>query len=294
MRYLTGFCVIILMGCAPEPTRFDGAQSPLTFDAETVSRSNKIAVLIPGALAPIDIFSPANVWADEGYALVYYRFPGLDGLPLDHKLGIENAASKIAAFANKYPGKSIRILGYSTGGPIAILAAEEIEGDVKVAAMSSAVERAGGTQTTFRATVDIIGAAARVKSLKRNIIWLEYYRTLLFGRKGLRDPALNARADRHVAEEKDDIILPEGELPAAHSDDLRSWTLRDAPRLSANRLRFFIGLEDPVFSTLQTRRFASLFGAPQIVEYPDQGHLLFLTQPQVFEDVFAFFEEPVL
>ena len=290
MRWLLVLVLLMCAACSAENTPFRGADSPLAYDPAEVDRADRIAILIPGALASVEIFAPAQTWKASGYAIVTYRFPGMDGLPLDHRLGIEDAASQIAAFTGRYPGKAYRLLGYSTGGPIAISAAGRIRGDVKVAAMSSAVERAGGTATALRSSIDVLAAAARAGSVDREEVWLEYYRTLLFGRAGLKDPGLRAEASAIVAEERSRIVIPEGDLMAAHSEDLRRWRLPPAPRLSAERLRFFIGQEDPVFSDAQTEAFARVFGAPGIARYPAQGHLLFLTRPQVFDDVLEFFE----
>jgi pimeloyl-ACP methyl ester carboxylesterase len=290
MRWFPFLVMLMCAACSAEKSSFRGAQSPLAYDVAAVSRADRIAILIPGALASVDIFAPAQKWKASGYAIVTYRFPGMDGLPLDHRLGIEDAAAQIAAFTAGHPGKAYRLLGYSTGGPIAISAAGRIAGDVKVAAMSSAVERAGGTATALRSSFDVLAAAARAGSVDREVVWLEYYRTLLFGRAGLKNPDLRAQASTIVAKERSRIVIPEGELLAAHSEDLRGWRLPPAPRLPADRLRFFIGQEDPVFSDAQTAAFARAFGAPGIARYPAQGHLLFLTRPEVFDDVLAFFE----
>jgi pimeloyl-ACP methyl ester carboxylesterase len=293
MRFLVLLCLLVTTGCAAAPKQFNGAESPLIYDAAAVARADRVVVLIPGALASVRIFAPTDRWVDDGYALVYYRFPGLDDLPLDHTLGIENAAQQIADFAVRYPDKSFRLLGYSTGGPIAILAAERMGDavDVKVAAMSSAVERAGGIQTAVQGGLDLAAAVIAAQSLHQEKIVKEYYRTLLFGRRGLRDPARIRDADDIVGGDDKRIVLPEGAMPRAHTRDLRRWTLDDMPRLPAGRLRFFVGLEDSVFSTGQTQRFARNFGDVTILGYPEQGHLLFLTRPDVFNDIKAFFEE---
>jgi len=291
MRYLILIYFAVLMSCGTTNDGFTSHEDPFVFDKAEVERASAIAIMIPGALAPIDIFSPTKQWKNQGYALAFYRFPGLDGLPLDHNLGIQAAADNIAAFANGFPNKKVRLLGYSTGGPIAILAGEDIKGDVKVAAMSSAVELAGGAATTVRATYDIVAAAARAKSLRRDRIWHEYYRTLLYGRKGLKDPSLVNLANQIAEAEKANIIVPDGDMPRAHSGDLQRWRLNNRPRLPERQLRFFIGLEDPVFSTDQTRKFARAFGHPEIRKYPHQGHLLFLTQPDIFDDILDFFNE---
>lgn len=280
-----------LLGCTEKNLPTNGSQSPLLFEQAEVQNASTIAVLIPGALAPVHIFSPAEVWKEDGYALVYYRFPGLDGLPLDHKLAIDNAARQIAEFANQHPKKRIRLLGYSTGGPIAILASQYIGSqDIKVAAMSTAVPRAGGLGTAMRSTYDILGAAFRAGTFDWKGIWLEYYRTLLFGRKGLCDPDLTDLIDDFASKEKGRIIVPDQILSYAHTDDLSNWDLPNELNFSADNIRFYVGSEDPVFSIKQTQTFAQAIGSPTIKTYPKHGHLLFLTYPEVFNDIFSFFE----
>lgn len=292
MRLVFLLVLGVLTGCAATDLAETSSVDPLVYDNSAIARAETIVVLIPGALAARDIFAEAEVWANKpGYAIAYYRFPGLDGLALDHDLKINAAAERIATFAGAYPGKKIRVLGYSTGGPIAIVAASKIDGDVRVAAMSSAVERGGGVATGLRSGVDIAVAAARVGSVRLKDVWPSYYRTLLFGRKGLNDPTKSAEIDRLVALKKDDIVLPEDGIGDAHARDLRGWRLPEGLTLAPARLRFFVGGEDPVFSLEQTRDFAEKLGGHKIASYPDQGHLLFLTQPSVFDDILAFFEE---
>ncbi len=291
MQYFWLLALSVLIGCSATTRANNSPVDPLIYDENAVEQAETIAILIPGALAGRDIFVETEEWLkNPGYAIAFYRFPGLDGLALDHDLRIDAAAKHIAIFANRYPDKKIRILGFSTGGPIAIVAASQIQADVKVAAMSSAVERGGGTASALRSSVDIAMAALQAKSFKLENVWPSYYRTLLFGRKGLEDPQKGAEIDRLVALKKDDLVLPKEGIADAHTNDLRNWRLPDGLPLDPARLEFFVGGEDPVFSIQQTRSFAAKLGDPIIHSYPDQGHLLFLTQPSVFKDILAFFE----
>lgn len=267
-----------------------GGQDPLIFRAEEVAAARVITVCIPGALARVEMFAPVQGWAAPGHALVYFRFPGLDGRALSPKLEIERAAARIAAFAAGHPDKAFRLLGYSTGGPIAIRAAERMGGDVRVAAMSGAVEKAGGIRSFQRITRDVLAASARARSLRRRAVWAEYFRVLLYGAPVLRDAKLAARAETLWQAQLPRMVWPDPALLAAHSDDLRRWTLPDGPRLAEDRLAFFIGGDDPVFSRPQTEALAAHFGAPAITAYPGHGHLLFLTHPPAFDDIRAFFE----
>lgn len=292
-RLLT--CLVLLVvvtGCAQQPAGPPGNQSALLFDAQTVAQSEKVAIFIPGALASVNIFGGAQTWGERGYAPVYYRFPGLDGLALDRQLDISSAADTIAAFANQNPGKSYALVGFSTGGPIALEAAAKIRSDhpVAVAAISPAVERAGGVPTALRGFRDVTAAAARSKSLNLAVVWPTYWQTLLFGPKGRSDPTKQPTIDRLTEEQKSSIVIPNAAIARSHTRDLRRWTIPDDFDLNNTRVGFFIGLSDPVFSTRQTLRFANALGTGIIYGYPGQGHLLFFTRPDVFEDMYNFVE----
>jgi len=49
------------------------------------------------------------------------------------------------------------------------------------------------------------------------------------------------------------------------------------------------GAEDSVFSEWLTRRYAKRLRAETFRSYEGQGHLLFVTEPRLFDDVRAFF-----
>ncbi|MFK7871439.1 MAG: alpha/beta hydrolase [Roseobacter sp.] len=264
--------------------------SPLLFDPRAVEAAKKLAIMIPGALARVDMFEAAQSWTDAGYALAHYRFPGLDGRPLSPKLRIEEAAQTVADFVAGYPAKKICLLGYSTGGPIAIRAAEKTATPVRVAAMSSAVPMAGGLTSLQAIAADILAAAARARSVRRNTVWREYFKVLLLGRAVVRDKALMAQAQLLLDAHLPQMVYPDAPLLSAHADDLRRWKLPKGARLSAKHLAFFAGAADPVFSVSKTEGFARLFGEPQVRFYPGQGHLLFMTHPSVFDDILTFFE----
>jgi pimeloyl-ACP methyl ester carboxylesterase len=263
---------------------------PLLGDPVAVDAAPTVVVMIPGALARLEMFSATRTWAHPGVALVYLPFPGLDGRPLAPKLRIEDTARQIAAFAAQRPGKAYRLLGYSTGGPIAIRAAEQMGGDVRVAALASAVERAGGFTSMQRITRDVLAAACRVRSVRRRVVWREYFKVLLFGPAVLQDETLAARADALLGAHLPRMVYPDRDLLAAHSDDLRRWRLPPGRRLQPDRLAFFAGAADPVFSLAQTEAFAQAFGAAPVTSYPGHGHLPFITHPKVFEDIRAYFD----
>jgi pimeloyl-ACP methyl ester carboxylesterase len=281
-------CLTLLGSCAVAPPAGRGSQDPLVYDAAAVVRADKIAVLVPGAFASIGIFDAARFWQDRGYALVFYRMPGIDGLALDHSLSITGAAAEIVAFARRHPDKPLRLVGYSTGGPVVLTAAGMLAGrDLRVAAIAPAMPHGGGLPTVLRTAADIAAAALRVGSTQRARVWLEYYKTLLFGRT--RDSATEARAAALAEGMRDSIITPDPKLAAAQTGTLRNWTLPAGPCCAPGSLRFYVGGEDPVFSPRQTLRLARRVGA-EVLSYPGQGHLLFLTAPRVFKDILAHFE----
>ena len=263
----------------------------LLYDADALAAAEQLVICVPGALSSRDIFEPVEAWPEQGYGLVCYRFPGLDGRPLHPSLRIQEAADEIVALVGRYPGKPVRLLGYSTGGPIVISAAAQMTGDVKIAAMSSAVESGGGLRTGLPGLWDVVSSAGRAMSMDLKAVWMEYYRVLLFGRAVLNDKALAHRADALIARHRDRIVMPDGGKPRAHTDDLRLWRLPAGVQYGADQLRFFTGLADPVFSRRQTVEFAARCGADvQVIGYPRQGHLLFLSCETIFDDIRAFFE----
>ena len=201
----------------------------LLYDPQELEAAKAVAVMVPGALSRISIFDPAHAWRDKGYGLAFYRFPGLDGRAKLPKLNIGEAANEIVSLAARFPNKPVRLLGYSTGGPIVLTAASKLRGDVKVAAMSLAVEEGGGLRTGLSGLGDVLQAAWRSGSVRRRDVWLEYYRVLLYGRKITSDPVLRAKADALVADHLERIVMPDGSLPRTHTDDLRRWRLHPWP-----------------------------------------------------------------
>ncbi len=65
----------------------------------------------------------------------------------------------------------------------------------------------------------------------------------------------------------------------------------ELPAAVAENVVFFIGTEDPVFSAKQTVALAEKVGVEQIRRYENGGHLLFLTHPEVFDDILDFFQQ---
>lgn len=292
IRAVIFICCLGLMACTDIPRTTRGAVEPLQFKAAELARAQKIAVFIPGALSSIDVFTETDAWEDAGYARVYYRYPGLDGMPLDHRIDQAAAASHIADFLSHYPGRDIALVGYSTGGPIALMAADRIEGagSIRVAALSTGVDYAGGLATLLRGGGDVIRAVVQAGSLERMDVWKEFWAGLLYGRDAFRDPAFEDRLDEKIAEGEKIVVELNREIALTHTLNLPTWRLPPDLNLDGVPVAFFIGLRDPVFATWQTQAFARQVGDVTIYGYPDEGHLIFFTRPAVFDDILAWVE----
>lgn len=292
MRALIASLLLLAACAAPPgmPTR----ESPLAINpvrASQVEAAPRLTVMIPGALASVDIFAPTNHWAERGHALAYYRFPGMDGLPLDHELSIQAAAQEIARFARRHPEKQLTLVGYSAGGAIALEAAALLAPrPVTVAAISPSPEHAGGLQTILRGAGDVISAATRAEAFTRKAIWDEYWKTLLYGRRNRDNPAFSEQIETLSDEHSPRIADPSPALVRAHSADLRRWELSEGADLSHARIGFFIGMEDPVFSTRQTDSLRRRAGGGALIGFADDGHLLLLTRKSLFDHVLRFVE----
>ena len=284
---------LALAACSRVDAPADGATDPLLYAPDQVAQEDRLVIFVPGALTSVVMFAPARGWSQGNWAAAYYRFPGLDEMP-DAPLDIDGAARRIADFANAHPGKEIALVGYSSGAPIALLAAAQIDGDrvVPVAMISPAVERGGGLPTLARGAGDIVRAAARAQSLDPVQVWIEYWQILLRGRDAPPIPTFRERIIETARADEGERPLgpPETRLARSHSRTLQYWELPEDLDLSHVRLRIYAGLEDPVFSTAQTLRFARLLGQDRIYGYPGEGHLMYLTQPDVFETARLFAE----
>ncbi len=285
--------VIILSGCLGVPYTDQSPQDPLIYDPAKLARAEKIVIFIPGVLSSINIFDETAFWEDAGYARVFYRYPGLDDLPLDHRLTPETAAARIAAFANSHPDKKIALVGYSTGGPIALIAAPQIVDPERlhIAAISTAVEYGGGIPTALRGLRDIIRAVAATGSLARGPVWERFWAGLLYGPDAFDDPRFADRLERDIALGEKIYVKLDPVLALAHTLALPNWELPSDLDLGQIPVAFFVGLNDQVFSTAQTLDFAHEIGDVPVYGYPEQGHLLFFTRPDVFVDILRFVED---
>lgn len=290
---------LLIVGCAPYDDPPQDLPDPILHRPEDVARADRLVIFVPGSLTSVVMYDAADGWSGGGFAAAYYRYPGLDGMPVT-PLDIDGSAAQIAAFANRYPDKDVALVGYSSGAAIAILAAAQIQGDrvVPVAAISPAVERGGGMPTLARGASDIVRSAARAQSLDPLDVWVEYWQILLRGREAPPLPAFRERVLETARIHRGDRDLgpPDPRLARSHARHLSRWELPGDLDLEHVRVRIYAGLEDPVFSTAQTLRFTKQLGETQIYGYPGEGHLLYLTQPDVFETARLFaetvFDEP--
>lgn len=271
------------------PTR--GEESPILHIPRETASSEKLVIFVPGALNSVGMFGPALEWREQGYALAFFRFPGFDGLAADHRLDIEEAGRVIAEFANEQRARHIRLVGYSTGGPVVLEAAKHIaKPDLKVAGLSSAVPFPTSVSTALRGANNLGRVVSKLGTFNKDRIWKQYYQVLLYGEAGLERPELKAVIKETTERELKNVKVPPNDLIANHTADLRFWRLREAEKLRDVEVRFFHGLEDPVFSTAQTQTLAEQLPNAEIAGYKGQGHILFLTAPRVFGDMLAWFD----
>ena len=120
--------VLGLIACAPLPGPDRAGTFPLLEDGNARPGVKRAIVAIPGAFASANIFAPVLDWKVPDSTVIVYRFPDMDGLPLDHRVQIDGSAQLIADYVNDLGAQEVYLLGYSTGGPIAIETAQRIEG----------------------------------------------------------------------------------------------------------------------------------------------------------------------
>lgn len=288
---LCALVLLALAACAPPPR--DGGPSPLLSVSQTSAHPSRAVIVVPGALASIRLYRDVYEWNLPDTEYLGYRFPGYDGLALDHRLDIAGAGRAIAAHVRRKGYGSVYLIGYSTGGPVALEAAMQLGGevgDLRVALLSTAAPAPASIVTGIRGAGDLFDAATRAQSLEEQALWSENFRTLLYGRRHYSVPFLAARTRAWADAVKGRLETPKEGLGAAHVSGLVTWRPSAPERLEGARVAFFHGTEDPVFSEAVTRRFAARIGADRIKTYAPGGHLLFLTHPCVLPDIRAFFD----
>ena len=286
-RILGAVACLALVACAA-PRSAQPPAGPMIVLAGDAAHARDLVVVIPGALTSVHAYDAYPLAA--GAALVGYRFPGLDGRPRDGNVRIVQAGAEIAAFVNAHAPARVRLIGMSTGGPIALEAARRIHGPrVEVAILSSALPSPATVVATVTGLSDIADAVGRAGTAERVEVFGEYYRTLLYGRGHYRNPALAAHSARIALAIKNRLRLPGEGITRSHGANLLTWTLHHPEELSHARILFLHGGQDPVFPANGVRRLAARLPQAKVILYPLSGHLLLATEPGVYADMEAAF-----
>ena len=293
IRALIGVLALLLAACSPLPDVSRSGQKPLVSVSQTSANPTRAVIVIPGALASIRLYRDVFEWDLPNTEFLGYRFPGFDGLALDHRLSIPQAGARIGAYVEALDYDEVWLIGYSTGGPVALEAAMNMDTgkrDVRVALLSSAAPAPAAFASGINGMGDLVAAAHRAQSWDGKELWAENYRTLLFGRRHYRNDWLAAISERAANGVRGKLSTPHEGLGAAHSAGLISWHPSDPANLEAATIGFFHGEEDPIFSERTARRFARDVRADQFKAYRAGGHLLFLTHPCVLDHIKQMFE----
>lgn len=291
MRSLFILIFLALAACStlPPPQKVEGV-NPVVHDGKADEGVGTAIVLIPGAMASIELFAPVLDWDVPDSTVMAYRFPGVDGLELNHRIDIVDSGALIADHLNRLGVKNVHLIGYSTGGPIALEAARRIEGaEVDVALLSSASDSPAALIASARGAIDVLKALLRANKPGLDEAILENYRTLLFGRRHFSEAELAEQSRRLAALQRGHITTPPRKMTLAHTTDLMLWRLENPEDLYDARIGFFHGSEDSVFSEGLSWRYAKRLHAETFRSYQGQGHLLFVTEPRIWDDIRDFF-----
>lgn len=279
-----------LSACSTLPTAQDADAMPIVHDGHLKKGVEKAIVVIPGAMASVNMYAPVLDWDVPDSTVMAYRFPGLDGLELNHRVDIAASGELIAEVLTKMQVREVYLIGFSTGGPIALEAASRLDAPtVKVALISSAGPFPAAIKASVEGFFDVLGAMIRSGGKTLDETWLENYRTLLYGRGHQKNAQLAERSEELAARQRGRITTPRPKLTLAHTSSLMTWRLPRSKRLEQVDIAFFHGGTDSVFSLEDTRRFASRIPADGIRVYPNEGHLLFVTEPKLFDEIRSWF-----
>ncbi|MBR9763132.1 MAG: alpha/beta hydrolase [Rhodobacteraceae bacterium] len=281
---------LLLTGCTLLPGPERAGQFPLLQDGNARPGVGKVIVTVPGAFASVGIFAPVLGWHEPDSTVVAYRFPGMDGMPLDHHVDIDGSAKVIADYVNDLGAEEVYLIGYSTGGPIAIETVSRLDAPkVSLALISTAGPAPEAALSSLRSGVEVVKAMLRTHSLRPQDAWTENYRTLLYGADALNDPAKAQDSTARAEAQRRNMSTPSIRRTMAHTASLMFWTLDRPGALSDARIALFHGAEDTVFLPNAARRLARRLPADRITFYEGQGHLLFETSRRLFDDIHAFF-----
>ncbi|WP_299293398.1 alpha/beta hydrolase [uncultured Tateyamaria sp.] len=286
----------VLSGCVA-PIDPSSDETPIVFDAQAVASARSVVIATPGALTSISVLRDLDRFASPDRAVVYYRLPGLDGRARSGRVDIERAATTLTDFVAHHEFEQVYFVGFSTGNAINLEAAKILavsQSDVRstIAGISTALPAPQPTLAGVRGFAGNVAAAARVGSLNRRDIWLEYYKTLLFGPPDGQPATVRKSAETLTAANAPRIVVPDAALARSHASALIGWTNSEPERLKDIDIVLFHGARDPVFPLRAVVRFAEGLPRPAtVVSYDNNGHLLLITQPRIFDHMFAFFEQ---
>lgn len=273
---------LLLAACAgtPEATR------PPLYTTAMATAPEEITFLLPGALTTAGIFGAANDWETDRHQVVEYRLPGMRGEPLTPALDILRAADQVAAYANRHPRARINLLGYSTGGAIAVEAAGRIDDSarVRVVAVSSATPFPGAAFAFLRGVLGVVGTSIAVGTLDAQTIWDEYFITLYLGSGWRNSPEKRAIADDIRRAFEGRINKPGEGRGRSQSGSLIGWALSEDARASDATITFFHGENDPVFPLAQVRHLAARLDSTLCV-LPEDGHMVLLSRNDLIDRI---------
>ncbi|QPM90962.1 alpha/beta fold hydrolase [Pseudooceanicola algae] len=290
-RLISAIALLLCLGaCSSLPGADKAGAFPLLENGKAKPGVARLIVVIPGAFESTDIFAPILDWDLPDTAVVAYRFPGMDGLPADHRVDIDGSARLIADYVNDIAPRDTYLVGFSTGGPIAIETAERLDHPARALALiSSAAGAPSALLASARGAVDMAEAMLRSHSTDPQDTLTENYRTLLYGRDHYGDSAAAAKSETEAEGVRATMVRPSLRLTMAHSASLMTWVPDPDTDLAPARVGFFHGAGDPVFPLPATQRFAGQIHAQKVYTYPGQGHLLYETSSRVFDDIRRFF-----
>lgn len=287
---LTFLLLALLAACSASPPAPPRTPA-LLYDPAHVARARELVIATPGALTSAGILLPVKDWETPTRATAFYRLPGFDGRPAGTPVSFENAAREITALVAANGIERVYFVGFSMGNALNLEAAKRIATDlphvkVQVAGISAALPNPGPALAGLRGAVGTLQSAIRTGSLDRRTIWLDYYRTLLYGRDVARTPADDATARQIIAARAGNIFVPTRRMGRAHTWDLIHWENPAPERLADTKIHLFHGAEDPVFPLRAARRFAADLPDATLYAYPGDGHLLLITRrDQIFDDI---------
>ncbi|OWU86339.1 hypothetical protein ATO6_05820 [Oceanicola sp. 22II-s10i] len=292
-RLIPILMLVATAACSLLPTPQEIDVMPLVHDGKAKKGIKRAVVVIPGAMATVGIYEPVLDWNVPDGAILAYRFPGLDGLKLDHRLDIAAAGQLIADAMDRLEVEEVMLVGFSTGGPVALEAANRVKApEVKVALISSAGSFPSGVQASVEGFFDVLKALIRAHGSTAEDLWLENYRNLLYGREHFAEKGRADESKKLAEMQRGHLQRPETRLTLAHTSSLMTWELPRAEGLKRAHIGIFHGEKDTVFPLDQARRFARRLHAEQMAVYPGQGHILFVTAPTLWEDIRKFFGLP--